>query len=110
MPLGCILALCSASSELLCSLTERLPLHFFLLQHHRLGEVPSSTHLPDWMERFCPTYFISWGGPWSHRQRAAHASASRDSCSSHTWPGGKERGRQGFWLLRRGKRRSPLLS
>lgn len=66
------------------------------------------THLPEWMKRFCPTYFISSGGPWCHRQRAAHASAALASRSSQTWPGGKEKGRQEFWLPRGGKRRNPL--
>lgn len=79
-----------------------------LLQHRGMWGVPRSTHLPEWMERFCPMYFISWGGPWSHRQRAAHASAALASRSSHTWPGGKEKGRQGFRVPRGEKRRNPL--
>lgn len=81
--------LCNASSEPFHSLTEGLLL--LLPQHCGAWGFPRSslclqgTHLPDWMERFCPTYFISSGGPWSHRQRAAHASAALASRSSHTW-------------------------
>ena len=114
VPLGCVSVLCNPSSEPLCSSTEGLLLLLLLLQHRGVQGIPRSplrprgTHLPEWMERFCPTYFISWGGPWSHRQRAAHASAALASRSSHTWPGGKEKGRQGFWVPRGGKRGNPL--
>lgn len=97
---------CNASSEPLCSLAEGLLL--LLLQHRGVWGFPRSsvclqgTHLPDWMERFCPTYFISSGGPWSHRQRAAHASAALAKRSSHTYQG-KEKGTQEFWIPRAGK-------
>lgn len=55
------------------------------------GAPRGGPYLPEWMERFCPTYFISWGGPCSHTHCTAHASAALASRSSHTWRGGKER-------------------
>lgn len=93
-----------------CSLTEGLLL--LLLQHcgvwgfPRSSVCPWGTHLPDWMERFCPTYFISSGGPWSHRQRAAHASAALASRSSHTWPR-KGRGQAGVLASQRREEEEP---
>lgn len=63
------------------------------------GSSPGGPYLPEWMERFCPTYFISWGGPCSHTHCTAHASAALASRSSHTWRGGKERA-AGIWAAR----------
>lgn len=112
VPPGCFSVLCNSRSEPPCSLTKGWLL-LLLLQHCGVQGVPRGllcpwgTHLPEWMKRFCPMYFMSWGGPWSHRQRTAHASAALASRSSQTWPGGRKKGRQGFWLPRGRKRRNP---